>query len=109
MVTDAFAQAAGAPDSGNPMIGFLVQFGYFIPLFLILYFLLIRPQRQQQKQQEEMRKAIKKGDRVLTTGGMLGTVWGVDDTKVVLKVGDDTKLEFVRSAIVQVLTGEEKK
>lgn len=108
MVTDAFAQA-GAPDGANPMIGFLVQFGYFIPLFLILYFLLIRPQRQQQKQQEEMRKGLKKGDRVLTSGGMLGTVTGVDDTKVTLKVADDTRIEFVRSAIVQVLTGEAKK
>lgn len=109
MVTDAFAQAAGAPDANaNPMIGFLVQFGYFIPLFAILYFLLIRPQRQQQKQQDEMRKTLKKGDKVLTTGGMLGTVWGVDDAKVVLRVADDVKIEFARSAIVQVLTEEKK-
>ena len=108
MVSDAFAQAAAPQGDANPMIGFLVQFGYFIPLFLILYFLLIRPQRQQQKQQEEMRKGLKKGDRVLTTGGMLGTVWGVDDTKVVLKVADEVKIEFARSAVVQVLTEEKK-
>jgi preprotein translocase subunit YajC len=108
MVTDAFAQAAAPGGETNPMIGFLVQFGYFIPLFLILYFLLIRPQRQQAKQQDEMRKGLKKGDRVLTTGGMLGTVWGVDDTKVVLRVGEDTKLEFVRSAIAQIMTEEKK-
>jgi preprotein translocase subunit YajC len=108
MVSDAFAQAAAPQGNSNPMIGFLVQFGYFIPLFLILYFLLIRPQRQQQKQQEEMRKQLKKGDKVLTTGGMLGTVWGVDDTKVVLRVADDVKIEFARSAVVQVLTEEKK-
>lgn len=108
MVTDAFAQAAAPQGDTNPMIGFLVQFGYFIPLFLILYFLLIRPQRKQQKEQDEMRKALKRGDRVLTTGGMLGTVWGVDDNKVVLKVADDVKIEFARHAIVQVLTGEQK-
>jgi len=45
---------------------------------------------------------------VLTTGGMLGTVWGVDDTKVVLKVADEVKIEFARSAVVQVLTEEKK-
>ena len=108
MVSDAFAQAAGAPAGGNPMIGFLVQFGYFIPLFLILYFLLIRPQQQQAKTQEAMRKNLKKGDRVLTTGGMLGTVVGIDDSKVVLRISDEVKAEFARNAIVQVLTEDKK-
>ena len=108
MASDAFAQAAGGAPAGNPVIGFLVQFGYFIPLFLILYFLLIRPQQQQQKTQEKMRKELKKGDRVLTTGGILGTVVGVEEQKVVLRVADDVKLEFARHAIVQVM-GEEKK
>ena len=109
MGSDAFAQAAGAPaGGGNPMIGFLVQFGYFIPLFLILYFLLIRPQQQQAKNQERMRKGLKKGDRVLTSGGMLGTVVGIEDTKVVLRVAEDVKVEFARSAVMQVLTEDKK-
>ena len=108
MVTDAFAQAGGPPPDQNPLIGFLVQFGYFIPLFLILYFLLIRPQRQQQKQQENMRKGLKKGDKVLTTGGMLGTVVGVEDAKVVVRIADEVKVEFAKHAIVQVLVEEKK-
>ena len=109
MGSDAFAQAAGTPaGSGNPMIGFLVQFGYFIPLFLILYFLLIRPQQQQAKTQESMRKNLKKGDRVVTTGGMLGTVVGIDDSKIVLRIVDEVKAEFARNAVVQVLTEEKK-
>jgi preprotein translocase subunit YajC len=109
MGSDAFAQAAGAPaGGGNPIIGFLVQFGYFIPLFLILYFLLIRPQQQQAKTQESMRKNLKKGDRVVTTGGMLGTVVGVEDTKIVLRISEDVKAEFARNAVVQVLAEEKK-
>lgn len=108
MVTDAFAQASAPPPDQNPLIGFLVQFGYFIPLFLILYFLLIRPQRQQQKAQENMRKQLKKGDRVLTTGGMLGTVVGVDDAKVVIRISEDVKAEFAKNAVVQVLNEERK-
>ena len=90
------------------MIGFLVQFGYFIPLFLILYFLLIRPQQQQAKSQESMRKNLKKGDRVVTTGGLLGTVVGIDDSKIVLRIADEVKAEFARNAVVQVLTEEKK-
>jgi len=55
-----------------------------------------------------MRKNLKKGDRVLTTGGMLGTVVGIDDHKIVLRISDDVKAEFARNAIVQVLTEEKK-
>ena len=75
----------------------------FLPLFVILYFLLIRPQQQQQKKLERMRKELKKGDRVLTTGGIIGTVVGLDDGKAVLRGADEVKLEFARSAIVQIM------
>ncbi len=50
-----------------------------------------------------MRSALKKGDRVLTTGGIIGTVVGVDDGKAVLRVAEDVKLEFATSAIVQIM------
>ncbi len=106
MVTDALAQAP-APAGGAPPnsgISALLQIGWFIPLFVIFYLLLIRPQQQQQKQAEKMRSALKKGDRVLTTGGIIGTVVGLDDGKAVLRVAEDVKLEFARSAIVQVMT-----
>jgi len=109
MWNDAYAQATGgaAPQAGgstNPTLSVLLQMLQFLPLFVILYFLLIRPQQQQQKKLERMRRELKKGDRVLTTGGIIGTVVGLDDGKAVLRVADDVKLEFARSAIVQIMT-----
>ena len=108
MWSDALAQTGGqGAGQGDPRIGMLLTMLQFVPIFLILYFLLIRPQQQQKKKQEEMIKGLKKGDRVLTTGGMYGTVLGVDDAKVVLRIAEgqkeDIKAEFAKSAIAHVL------
>ncbi len=104
MWTEAFAQAGTAgPAGGNPGTGMLLTLLQFLPLFIILYFLLIRPQQQQQKKLKAMVAALKKGDRVVTSGGIIGSVVGVDDAKVVLKVADEVKMEFVKTAVVQVL------
>lgn len=108
MWTDAFAQGAGAAPGGNTTMTLLLQLLQFVPIFLILYFLLIRPQQQRQKKLDLMLKALKKGDRVLTTGGIIGVVVGVDDTKAVLKIADEVKVEFSKSSVVQVLTAEAK-
>jgi preprotein translocase subunit YajC len=102
MWSDAWAQG-GAAQPVDPTIAMLVQFGPILLIFVIMYFLLIRPQQQQQKRTQAMLKALKRGDRVVTSGGMLGTVVGVDDAKVVLKVADDVKIEFLKSAVVQVV------
>jgi len=109
MWNDAYAQAAnpaapaGQAGSPNPTMSLLLNALQFLPLFIILYFLLIRPQQQQTKKLQQMRQALKKGDRVLTTGGIIGTVIGVDDGKAVLRVAEDVKLEFATSAIVQIM------
>jgi len=108
MWSDALAQSGGgAAGQANPGLGMLLQVLQFVPIFLILYFLLIRPQQQQKKKLEAMVKALKKGDRVLTTGGIYGTVLGVDEGKAVLRIAEgqkeDIKVEFAKSAIVQVL------
>jgi len=76
---------------------------FFLAVILITYFLLLRPQQKRQKQVQEMLKGIKAGDRVLTTGGMFGQVLGVKDDVVVLKIADDVKAEFLKSAIQQVV------
>src|SRR5688572_19379238 len=100
---DAFAQAAEAERRSDPNMALLLQLLQFVPIFLILYLLLIRPQQQRQKKTNEMLKGLKKGDRVLTTGGIIGTVVGVDDSKVMLKIADDVKVEFAKSAVSQVI------
>jgi len=105
---DALAQVGGPAPAANPTIAVLMQFLQFVPIFLIIYFLMIRPQQQRQKNLDKMLKALKKGDRVLTQGGIFGTVIGLDDQKAVLKIAEDTKVEFSRSAIVQVLVPEAK-
>ncbi|HEY2954472.1 MAG TPA: preprotein translocase subunit YajC [Candidatus Eisenbacteria bacterium] len=107
MWTDALAQAGGGAPP-DPRIALLLQILQFLPLFIILYLLLIRPQQQQKKKLETMLKAVKKGDRVVTSGGIIGTVIGVDDARAVLKIADDVKVEFTKSAIVQVMAGDAK-
>jgi preprotein translocase subunit YajC len=105
---EAFAQAPGGASPQNPMVATLLMFLQLVPILVIMYLLLIRPQQQRQKQTEKMLKALKKGDRVLTSGGIYGTVIGVDETKAVLRVADDIKLEFAKSAVVSVVATEGK-
>ena len=93
-------QATGA----NPIAAFFP----LILMFLVFYFLLIRPQQQKEKKRKQMIQNLKKGDRVVTTGGIIGTVVGVKDDLVVLRVGDgDTKIEFLKNAVSD-LAGQEK-
>jgi len=108
MWTDAFAQAGAPAGPANPMIAQLLQMAPILFIFIIMYFLLIRPQQQRQKKIEQMLKDLKKGDRVLTTGGIIGTVVGIDDARAVLKIADDVKVEFSKGAITQVLAAEAK-
>ena len=101
---DAFAQAAGGEAGAtNPTVAMLIQLGYFIPIILIFYLLLIRPQQQQAKRTRHMQAALKRGDRVVTSGGIMGTVVGVEEQKVTLHVADNVKMEFIRSSIVNVV------
>lgn len=108
MWSDAWAQAAGSAPAQDPLIGILIQLGQFVPLLVIMYLLFIRPQQQKQKQMDKMLKALKKGDRVLTSGGIFGVVIGVDDPKVVLRIAEDIKVEFAKNSIVQVVVEDKK-
>ncbi|WP_219837945.1 preprotein translocase subunit YajC [Paenibacillus sp. R14(2021)] len=71
----------------------------FILMFAVFYFLLIRPQQRKSKQRNSMLSGIKKGDKIVTIGGMHGTIVELTDDSVVLRVNDSTKITFDRSAI----------
>ncbi|KMM59871.1 preprotein translocase subunit YajC [Bacillus glycinifermentans] len=78
------------------MLGTLLP---IILMFAVLYFLLIRPQQKQQKAVRQMQEELKKGDKVVTIGGLHGIVDSIDEEKVVIKTGDGTRLTFDRRAI----------
>jgi preprotein translocase subunit YajC len=75
----------------------------FAAMFAIFYFLMIRPQQKQRQERDRMLSAIKRGDKVVTTGGMFGTVTNLTDKTVTLRVADQVKLEFERGAIGRVV------
>jgi len=94
---------AMAPQGQNPegsLVSTLVMFGLIIAIF---YFLILRPQQKRQKEKKRMLDAIKKGDKVVTAGGLHGTVAGLDDKTVLLQVSDNVKMKFERSAIASIL------
>lgn len=102
-VTPAYAQAAGAaPGSAD----FLIQFAPFILIFVIMYFLLIRPQQRKAKEQRDMLKNLRRGDVVVMQGGLIGKIVKVvDENELLLDVGDGTAKVQVRvaSGLVQQL------
>lgn len=94
------APAGGADAGPASIVPTLVTFGL---VFLIFYFLIIRPQNKKQKDQKQMLSALKKGDRVATIGGIRGTIQSLKEDTIVLKVDTNTTLEFSRSAVSSVL------
>lgn len=107
-----YAQETGAP-AGNggavpPGGGLGSMLPFIIVMFAIMYFLMIRPNQKRERERRQMLDSLAKGDQVVTTGGICGTVVGTSDKSVVLKVSDDpvTKIEFVRSAVAQVVRDE---
>ena len=87
----------GQSGGSAGLLGFLP----FLLILVVIYFLMLRPQMKRQKQQQKMLSELKKGDRVVTNSGMFGTIVGINekDNIVVLKVGEETKIEFLKSSI----------
>jgi preprotein translocase subunit YajC len=79
-------------------------------MFGVLYFLLFLPMQRQRKQTQKMLAALQNGDRVVTSGGIVGTIVAVEDDTLVLRVKpNDVKLEFARSSVTSLVSGETKK
>jgi len=95
IISPAYAQAAGG-DAG--LIGFLP----IILMFVLLYFLMIRPQMKRAKEQKQMIEALQKGDEVITAGGVLGRITRISDAYISLEVAPNTEIS-VQKAAVQVL------
>jgi preprotein translocase subunit YajC len=109
----ALAQAestAPAADTPGPQ-GFGNMWIIFIAFFAIMYFFMIRPQQKRERERREMLASVSKGAKVITNGGLYGTVVGTTEKDLILRVSDDPaiKLRFVRGSVARVLSNEEAK
>jgi preprotein translocase subunit YajC len=101
----AAAQAAPPAAGPNPLASFVP----IILIFIIMYFVLLRPQMRRQKEQQRLLAALKTGDRVVTAAGIHGIITNVKDTTVTVKVADNVKLEMEKSAVTTVAKPETAK
>ena len=104
LVSPAFAQAAAAPAGGvlnSMLIPMILVFG-------IMWFFLIRPQQKKLKDDEKMRNALRRGDKVLTTGGIVGKVTKVkDDGEIEVEIAPNVKIHVVKGAVTNVMSKTE--
>ena len=102
-ITSAFAQTAPAAAAGGDMQSSLMSMLPLVLMFVVLYFVMIRPQMKKQKEHRAMIDALAKGDEVATVGGVLGKVSKLGDSYVSLEVANGVEIQLQRSAVVQVL------
>jgi len=105
----AVPQAADPNAAGGGAGSIIGSFLPIIAIIAIFYFLIIRPQNKKRKETEKMHAGLKKGDRVVTIGGLYGTIHSVKDTTVIIKADDNVKLEFLRSAISSITVAAQPK
>jgi preprotein translocase subunit YajC len=101
LITPAFAQGV----SGLPATDTLIQFVPFVLIFVIMWFLIIRPQQRRAREHADMIKAVRRGDTVVTTGGIIGRVTKVtDDPEIEVEIADGVRVKLVRTMIAEVRT-----
>ena len=104
MLLTLLADAAASTPAPNPIMSFVP----IVLIFVIMYFLLFRPQMRRQKEQAKLVSTLKTGDRVVTASGIHGMIANVKDATVIVKVADNVKLEMDRSAISTIVKSSEK-
>jgi preprotein translocase subunit YajC len=102
-ISSAFAQTAPAAAAGGDMQSTLMSMLPLVLMFVVLYFVMIRPQMRKQKEAKAMIDALAKGDEVVTVGGMLGKVTKLTDNSLSLEVAAGVEVQIQRNAVVQVL------
>jgi preprotein translocase subunit YajC len=109
MESMAWAQGTGGGSAASGGAGGFLSLVPFILIFIIFYFLLIRPQQKKQKQQQSLLDALKKGDKVVTTSGIWGTITNIGKETVTLQIADNTKVKMQRENVARVRGEEEDK
>ena len=102
-ISSAFAQTAAAAPAGGDMQSTLMNMLPLVLMFVVLYFVMIRPQMKKQKEHKALIDSLAKGDEVVTAGGVLGKVSKVSDGYVGLEVASGVEIQVQRTAVVQVL------
>jgi len=96
-----FAMAPQGGEGGGGLISTLIMFG---AIFLIFYFMIIRPQQKRAKERDKLLSNLEKGDKVITNGGLHGTIAGLEEKTALLNLGDNIKITVERSAITTVVS-----
>jgi len=104
MMSVAWAQGAASGSTGSTILSFLP----FVLIFVIFYFLLILPQQKRQKKLKAMLEALKKGDKVVTSSGIWGTITNLGKETVTVQIADNTKIKVQRDHIARVRIDEEE-
>ena len=103
LISSAFAQTAPAAAAGGDVMSSLTGMLPLVLMFVVLYFVMIRPQMKRQKEHKAMIDALAKGDEVATAGGLLGKVTKVSESNIHLEIAAGVEVELQRHAVVQVL------
>jgi preprotein translocase subunit YajC len=98
-ITNLIAMGQPGQEGGGGIYSTLIMFAMIIGIF---YFLIIRPQQKRQKERQKLLDSVQKGDKVITVGGVHGVVEGVEDKTLLVKIADNVKVKFERSAISSV-------
>ena len=97
-ITEAFAQTGG----GSSTSSLLIQFAPIVLIFVIMYFLILRPQRQKARMHQELVANLRRGDTVVTSGGLIGKVAKVEDNELLVELAEGVRVRVVRGTVTEV-------